>query len=286
MNAGTGALLIALLAAPVSGETAAPLVPQAVLAEDLGPETAPAKTTATDDPGKSLTSLQPAVVRLFAALESGSADENVDRLVSAAVIELDMNCPRVNEYQIYRFSERARTLKIKCAERPVFAVTLGTSGEAYVSGGDGTIGQMRLDDGPIRTVMGLTVEDYMASTQDAPPLLTDEEETPFVMPRVSFAPDWVSWLVWGLGLAVATIMVLIFLRDRRRSKTEFARWRDLDSEAKDQLVAESEEIYPNIYRHPSGVFIARGRRGKRRLFPSLILAYLYRSRSYKFFEIR
>lgn len=283
--------------APTVATGEPPVVPEAVL--DGDPETlqtAEPAAAAEIVPDPSLLALQPATTRLFHALKSGAADEELEKLVSAAVVELDVNCPRVREYQVFRTSARARTLKVKCTERPLYAITVGSSGEGFVSGGDGTIDQMRLQDGPIKPVMGLRVEEYLAHEKAgarAPQNGEDGGEAMSaevaVMPREVESHEgrqWLAGLTMGIGLAAVGGLLWLIVRERRRQRRTYSRWRGLDSAAKDQLVEESEEVYPNLYRHPEGVFIARGRRGKRRLFSSLVLAYLYASRSIKLFEIR
>lgn len=292
-------LTIALMLAPTLATGEPPVVPEAVL--DGDPETLrPAQPAAAADttPDPSLLALQPATTRLFHALKGGAADEELEKLVSAVVVELDVNCPRVREYQVFRSSARARTLKVKCTERPLYAITVGASGEGFVSGGDGTIDQMRLQDGPIKAVMGLRVEEYLAAEQagartaqtpggDDADAVSDDAllATPSEV-ETHRGRQWLAGLALGVGLAAGGGLLWLVVRERRRQRRIYSRWRGLDSAAKDQLVEESEEVYPNLYRHPEGVFIARGRRGKRRLFSSLVLAYLYASRSIKLFEIR
>lgn len=310
MRLGAGLLIAGMVLAQADAGVAAPAdpadsasgetVPEAVLEGDPSLDapapTAPAPTApaqaapaqtapAVDDtPDPRLLALQPASVRLFNALKSGASDEDVEKLVTATVIELDMNCPKVKEFQVYRASTRARTLKIKCEERPVYAVTVGVSGEAFVAGGDGTIGQMRLADGPIKPVLGIRVEEYLANTkrqqnaEDAAERAAAEGGHPV---RI-----WLIRLAWLAGIGLVLWFGAVFARERLRQRQSHSRWHGLGSDAKDQMIEESEEIYPNLYRHPSGVFIARGRRGKRRIFASLVFAYLYSSRGIKLFEIR
>ncbi len=291
-------LSLALLLAPTLATGEPPVVPEAVL--DGDPETlqpaATAAPVADAAPDPSLLALQPATTRLFYALRGGAADEELEKLVSAAVVELDVQCPRVREYQVYRSSARARTLKVKCTERPLYAITVGASGEGFVSGGDGTIDQMRLQDGPIKAVMGLRVEEYLAKeeadkreAQSADPGDREPASEVAAPPHVvqsHLGRQLLAGLAMVVGLVAGGAVLWLIIRERRRQRRVYSRWRGLDTAAKDQLVEESEEVYPNLYRHPEGVFIARGRRGKRRLFSSLVLAYLYANRGIKLFEIR
>jgi hypothetical protein len=287
MLAGIGAILVALVAAPAAAvDEAAPAVPEVVLDGDPVTRTpAPPAPAADDAPDPALLRLQPATARLFAALTGGAADEEIERLVAAVARELDMDCPRVKEYQVYRASERSRTLKMKCVERPLYAVTVGISGEGFVAGGDGTIGPMRLDDGPIKAMMGVRVEEYIASTRAAQ-VREAEGEAPPPPAGERSARVWLARAAAAAAVALAIWLAALAVRERRRQRRSLSRWRGLDSDMKDQMIAESEEVYPNLYRHPEGVYIARGRRGKRRLFSSLVFGYLYSSRGIKLFEIR
>lgn len=290
---GTSAFLIALMLAPANGDGALPAMPEAVLDGDpvtvsppadavVLPKAAPTPVENAPDPA--LLALQPAPARLYRALAGGASDEEVGRLVATVAVEIDMNCPRVREYQVYRATTRARTLKIKCEERPLFAVTVGVSGEAFVSGGDGTIGQMRLADGPIKTMMGVRMEDYIAERESG----QEQAARAAPQPPTDMHPGrvWLVRLAAVAGVGLAGWIAYAAIRALRQRRRSLSRWRGLDSDSKDMLVEESEEIYDNLYRHPAGIFIARGRRGKRRLFPSLVLAYLYSSRGIKLFEIR
>lgn len=291
-----GWTILAMVMALATASTEAPVVPEAVLDGDPSVAEAPSPAAAADP---SLRQMQPATARLFNALVEGTPSDDIDRLVAEVAAELDINCPRISEYQVYRSSSRSRTLKLKCDERPIFAVTVGPAGEGFVSGGDGSIAPMRLEDGAIRTVLGVLAEDYIAQASEAtapagearaapPPPAADVAEEPPAdqVPLGAFLKKFktpISWLLAALG---AWSGFRLLRRLRRRQLEGLSRWRDLDSEAKNQLIEESEEIYPDLYRHPGGVFIARGRRGKRRLFSSLVFAYLYRSQGLKLFEIR
>lgn len=238
------------------------------------------------EPETAMLNLQPAPVRLFAALKGGASDEELEKLVSETVRELVSDCVRVKEYQVYRSTDQSRTLKVKCLERPLYAVTIGASGEAFVSGGDGTIGQMRLSDGPIKAMLGVRVEEYIETAK-----AEDKAEADALAAERAAAEGHPARRLLARGAVAAGIVFLLWLswmglKEARRHRRSLSRWRGLDSEMKDQLVDESEEIYPDLYRHPEGVFIARGRRGKRRLFSSLVFAYLYCRRGIKLFEIR
>jgi hypothetical protein len=281
---GTGAILIMLLAAPSAGAPEdAPIVPPPVLAGD------PILEEPSDEakPDPKLLHLQPATRRLFDAIKDTRGSDTIDSLLAAAIDELGMDCPQLRDYQIYRLAKRSRTLKVKCAERPLYAITVGPTGDAYVSGGDGSIEPMRLQEGPIRTVLGIPAEQYMARRRGSAESLASVNDllTREAQPEPPPPLDWRPFF-GAIGILAALALAWVLLSWRNATRRSFARWQDLDTETKDRIVAESEEIFPNLYRHPEGVFIARGRRGKRRLFPSLMFAYLYTSSGVKLFEIR
>jgi hypothetical protein len=95
-----------------------------------------------------------------------------------------------------------------------------------------------------------------------------------------------SWLlvINGIAVGLLTLGIWGYLRSRRRSQG--VRDYGLSSDDKDLLLDESREIYPGIFQHPQGFFLARGRRGKRRLFRTALFAILYRDFSIKFGEIQ
>jgi hypothetical protein len=113
-------------------------------------------------------------------------------------------------------------------------------------------------------------------------------ETPASVEPVAAAQQhrFRSWLlvINGVAVGLLTLGVWGYLRSRRRSKS--ARDFGLSSDDKDLLLDESREIYPGIYHHPQGFFLARGRRGRRRLFRTALFAILYRDFGVKLGEIQ
>jgi hypothetical protein len=87
----------------------------------------------------------------------------------------------------------------------------------------------------------------------------------------------------ALFLAIATFA---HAHNKRRTVGGPNRVLPLSSGDKDRLIAEATALHEDLFRHPSGVLIVRGRRGKRRLFPNRLYAELYRRFGIKIAQIR
>ncbi len=127
---------------------------------------------------------------------------------------------------------------------------------------------------------GSQAQSPQAPTQAAPPV---PSEAP---PGEINHPSNIRWL-WianGLGLTGLLLGLAGYVRSRRRAHARDD-W-GLSSDDKDALIDESREVYPDIFRHPQGFYIARGGRGKRRIFKSTIGGILYRDYGLKIGEIR
>ena len=99
---------------------------------------------------------------------------------------------------------------------------------------------------------------------------------------------WTRWAFAGLLATFGLIAVIGYsqLKHHARMQRGVQRVGTYTSEEKDAMVAESAELKPDFYIHPSGMFIVRGRRGKRRMFPNRLYAYLYWRWGLKFAQIR
>jgi hypothetical protein len=237
-------------------------------------------------------------------------------IIEAALQRAGKPCQQVSAFQIYRYRTGSRTLKVKCPSEPLFAVTVGATGGFQISGGDGTITELKNADGRIYSLFGreiivpkqvdppaLAPGATPASIPVAPALAQDTDQAPTSAPASGVSPvpapaapaaepaedsekmRFRSWLliVNGVGLGIILVSLWAYLRSRRRRHEVFD-W-GLSSDDKDLLLEESREIYPNIYQHPQGFFISRGRQGKRRLFRSALSAILYRDFGLKISEI-
>ena len=107
--------------------------------------------------------------------------------------------------------------------------------------------------------------------------------------RIEFEPIRWPWrLLTSVRFAIGLIAFLAYsqLKHHARFSTGVQRIGTYTSEEKDKMVAESVELKPDFYIHPTGLFIVRGKRGKRRLFPNRLYAYLYWRWGFKIAQLR
>ncbi|MEM8799105.1 MAG: hypothetical protein AAGF15_03400 [Pseudomonadota bacterium] len=220
---------------------------------------------------------------LYAALTLSYEPTVVGRLVREALSLYGEPCSTVEEYQLFRSEDRVFVVKTVCTGMPVYGLTVRRSGVMSVYGGDRMVADIVSDDGPVYVVEGRATSPIVArSVNPYPSAETSPAGAGAGPPR---------WLLISIVFNVIIILVLVFatwlfLRGSRLSSDPameaFSR---LSSDEKDHLIEESYEVLPRIYQHPEGVYIARGSRGKRRLFKSLVFAMAYRDFGFKIGEI-
>jgi hypothetical protein len=261
---------------------------------------------------------------LYVNLLAETPPDRTGAIVEATLPRLGKLCSTVSAYQIYRYRTGARTLKVKCPGKPLFVLSVGHQGALQVSGGDGSIGELSSVDGRIYSLFGkridapkvpfvapaaidlsrigqkseklITAAPKALETPAAPATVPAPIEQPAIAqtpPEPSEAPPgaikspsdnrWL-WIANGLGLTGLILGLLGYMRSRRRAHARDD-W-GLSSDDKDALIDESREVYPDIFLHPQGFYIARGGRGKRRIFKSTIGGILYRDYGLKIGEIR
>ena len=206
--------------------------------------------------------------RLFARLRAGEAGKAVDDLVEVVMTELEGNCPAIESYQVFNRSASFISMKVKCVDRATHMLTVGPVGIGVLSGGDGSIDRIRPGEGEIQIVNG---EMPTAPAESGP----------------SIRPGGLKSFAVAVGLLLLLIAAgigIIYLWLRRQRRT--LRWRGLRSEDKDALIEASERVSKDLYRHPDGIWIVKGKRGKRRLFEHEPLARLYRDRGVKILQVR
>jgi len=199
-------------------------------------------------------------------------------------------CTRVTDYQLFTVRANLIDIKVKCSGDPLYGVTVASNGYVAVYGGNGILGSLdRRDaviysfaaDGELARDSRLTVKQAVKETVDRMDL-----DQGYNWAYVS----GMAGLILLIGVGGAMIWIKAWRsrkgRPRKRRVSEPLRRSTTiaTSAAKDILVLESERVMPHIYKHPSGVFIAQGRRGKRRFFSSLIWAVTYRVLGWKLFQ--
>lgn len=197
-------------------------------------------------------------------------------------------CTAVTDFQvIYREGSEQR-VKLKCPGLPLYGLAINQGGSTQVYGGDGMVGEFNAGNGVIHAVGG------------APrPIATPDRRKPDFGPNgnlpgllqgddASAIPAWLVTLIIVNGFIVFALILSFFWFMRAKTTPQRAkkeRTPDRSTGEKDAMVIESKEILPDIFQHPDGLFIARGKRGKRRLFRSLFSAIVYRDYGWKFREV-
>lgn len=227
----------------------------------------PAPPTAVEIETSTRAPSWPASARLFRTLGRGGLDALTDRHLAAALTELDADCPEVERYQLVTDTQLYRSLKILCSDRELYVLTVAAAGRGSLSGGDGLVRPISSAEGPVRTRI-----------ERAVPRVSPEETR-----RERRETVRQTYLIAALVAAALAIAAAFYWEWRARL---VAPWRRLDSREKDRLLTEAEEVMPDVFRHPAGMWIARGRRRKRRIFRNSLFALLYAKYGLKFFQVR
>jgi hypothetical protein len=227
------------------------------------------------------------------------ADANADTIaghLEDALAAAAKPCKQVNAYQIVAVSTGSRGIRVKCQLEPVYRVSVDAKGVLLVSGGDGSLPSLQPGDGNIVEILGQTADRYIEKQSSEPvlPVAPPREilDDPLAAKQTGLSLFGLSGLpliltVMGVALALVLLFALWSLsRARRRwgSGVDNRTWATI-SRNKDELLEECWEIYPSIFKHPRGFFIARGKTGKRRFFGSAMTAILYRDFGVRLGEI-
>ena len=242
------------------------------------------------------------------ALEgNGTEPPAIGALIRDAVNSLGGVCLNTQSYQVFRRAEDTVTLKLECADRPLYLLSIDGDGRMILSGGDGKVQAMEHEDGDIVQTGARAAPQAQAVAPRRPHRFGENDAIPSdVVPDAKPKPikddddddastvdqtDPRGWTRWVFSGGLATFGLIAFLGySQLAHHARFARGRErigtYSSEEKDRMVAESAELRPDFYIHPSGLFIVRGKRGKRRLFPNRVYAYLYWRWGLKVAQIR
>ena len=231
------------------------------------------------------------VQALLADLVEDAPSYRIASGVEDVLLQLGQPCVRITEYQVFRTGAGFRDLKVKCAERALVVLSVDENGGAQARGGDGSIPEMAPGDGEIVTIMGMRAEDYLRQSRNEAQL--QQSRNALSAEPEQAGPGWLASMsrttlaiLVGANIALLGLLALALSQFWARRRAAYSGWHGLTSDDKDRLVEESAEVLPNIFRHPSGILIARGQRGKRRLFKSLAAAYLYVNFGRRVGEIR
>lgn len=241
------------------------------------------------DPRESPTSQAISMTRsLFTRLVTVESPVAIGNILSELLRRNGKPCVGVTDFQvIYRESSEQR-LKIKCPGLPHYGMVIRQGGSVLLFGGDGMVGDFNAGNGVIHAA---SEAPRMASpAEQRRPNLGQSGNLPGLLQGddPNHIPAWLVTLIIVNGFIVLALLLSFFWF--MRAKTSPQRIapevkHERSSIEKDAMVIESREVLPDIFQHPDGLFIARGKRGKRRLFKSMFFAILYRDYGWKLREV-
>ncbi|PCI61079.1 MAG: hypothetical protein COB37_08855 [Kordiimonadales bacterium] len=198
-------------------------------------------------------------------------------------------CTRVSEYQVFYQRPNLATLKVKCSGNRTYGLTVATNGYFAVYGGDGMLAPINQRDAVVYSIAA--EGDVTEITGIDLQLGKQETEARFA------AGGEFDYLYLGLiVLVIAALvggMIAVFIRQWRKKQGRKPRQRmkpmkkfkmATSSALKDQLLLESKRSAKYVHYHACGIYIAVGKRGKRRLFLSKFWAKIYAMFSLNFYE--
>ncbi len=242
------------------------VLPVALSAQDAG------------DAGRTRTEIALGIFRL---VQQESKPATVAAELKAGIRSYRMRCNRVSDYQIFARSDGRIDLKVKCAGVPLYGMTVGSNGFLNVFGGNGMVSPFDRQDAMI---YGFNPDGSLI-TRSAQLIEPDGSSSDIIL---NTSEGWVTLLLMVslIGVGVFGVSALtIFMRKHKESGSVGDVFSNLTSELKDKMWQDASEISQYVRRHPSGIFIAVGPKGKRRLFSRKFGAKSYAAKGYKFFEV-
>lgn len=240
----------------------------------------------------SLDSLDPRQMAhdIYSGVNRGSPPASVALKIAEVIRVYRFRCTRVTDYQVFVQRPNLLDIKAKCSGDPLYGVTVASNGYVAVYGGNGMVSALDRRDALIYS--------FGATGQlESDSRLTADEAFDETVERLQLGDDWNLMYVLAmfaviLAGVIAIAAVWFRMWQKRKSKQKHRRkvkpmarhTVQATTSVKDQLLKESERVAANIYKHPSGMYIARGKRGKRRFFRSRTWAAMYRSFGVRMFE--
>lgn len=237
----------------------------------------------TDDPRQLALDIYSGVVRRTEAA-------SIALRLQAVIRIFRYRCTRLTDYQVFAQRTNIVDFKAKCSGDSIYGVTVASNGYVAVYGGNGIMsGFNRTDglilsfanDGDLEGDSSLTVQEAVGSTVDRLEL-DDEVNVISVITIISGTLGFiiVFGLVWWQAWKFKQTR-----KPRERMKPMAKHRVGASTGLKDLYLDESKEVTKNVYKHPEGFYISRGKRGKRRFFKSFFWAKLYAARGWRLFEI-
>ncbi|NVJ70960.1 MAG: hypothetical protein HWE08_11430 [Alphaproteobacteria bacterium] len=227
---------------------------------------------------------------IYVGINRESPPASVAMKLAEVIQVYRFRCTRVTDYQVFVLRPNLVDIKAKCSGDPLYGVTVASNGYVAVYGGNGIVAALDRRDGLIYSFAadGQLEADSSLSADDA------LEET---VERLRLGDSYNLMYVlaiFAVLLAIVILMAVVWLKMWRRRSAKSKQHRkvkpmarhtvSVTSDVKDNLIKESGRVAANIYRHPSGTYIARGKKGKRRFFRSRFWAAMYRSLGVRMFE--
>lgn len=226
---------------------------------------------------------------IYSGINRGTPEASIALKLRQVIEVFRYRCTRVTDYQVYSLRPNLTDLKVKCSGDPLYGVTVASNGFVTVYGGNGILsGLDRRDaliysfgsEGELSQDSSLTVEQALEDTSVRLEL-GDEYNYMYLLGMLT--------LIIAMGLLGILVWIKIWRKKagrkpRQRMKPMKKHRVSLSSDVKSQLIAEGEEVAKYVHYHPSGVYIATGKRGKRRLFASKKWALAYAKYGIKLFE--
>lgn len=243
-----------------------------LLAGTMGPVTAQSNVDSSDP--------RQVALDIYSGVNRGTEPATIALKLRQAVEMFRYRCTRVTDYQIFTQRPNITDIKVKCSGDPLYGVTVASNGFISVYGGNSILAGLDRRDG---IILSFDAEGGVDDTSGFDRERIQEE----TMSRVMLGGEYDYLYLAGMVMVLIGIMavgVFAFVRLYRRKQGRKPRSRmkpmkrfrvGYSSELKDRIVDESKEVAKFVFKHDSGIFVAVGKRGKRRLFLSQFGATLY-----------
>jgi hypothetical protein len=226
----------------------------------------------------------------YSGINRGMEPASISLKLTEIIRLFRYRCTRVTDYQVFTQRPNITDIKVKCSGDSLYGVTVASNGFVAVYGGNSILASLDRRDGVIFSFDA----EGTAADSSAFDLDRIQEET---KARVLLGSEY-DYVYLGIMLVMLFSIVLAmgivafrFWRRKKKGRKPRGRMKPMNkirigpsSDIKDQLVAEGTEIAKFVYQHESGLIVAIGKRGKRRLFFSPFWAKLYASRNIRFNE--
>lgn len=225
---------------------------------------------------------------LYDGINRGALPENLALQIRDIIQLFRFRCTRVTDYQVYQKRPNLIDLKVKCSGDPLYGVTVASNGFVSVYGGNGILSSFDRRDA---LIYSFRVE---GETTDSS--LTVDQAFDETVNRIELGSEFDYLYLLGALMIILAFAVIVFvgwLKMYRAKQTRKPRERykpmakhrvRLSSKMKDQLIEESEQVGKYVHKHPSGIYLAIGKTGKRRIFKEKIWASAYATLGIKLFE--